>query len=285
MNDKNQTLTNNWGLAAIYQEQKLVFSGTFDLSRIRQERWKKFLQLFKKNKTSYSADKSDTTDIYDLFSPSARQAWSQAFYGAKQRRAAVTLEDIFLALLDEPSVQDLFVRLEEDPVDTKVLLNNYLKLGKPTAFSDELKKIPFEAYALALRLHGRKIGSLMLLGALLKLAPKDSILQAIFTNIGLTLDKLEVLTVWLVHLNFSFPVGSLNDQLLDCCLKAELLEKHFGYFFELPAIEAVANISAKQTNEALQHKTMLRLLVKAGLLAKLKHAAVVPARLVMQASA
>ena len=271
MSLKNTTTNNSWGLSAVYEEQKLVFSGTFDPKRIRKERWEKFLCLFSKNNSAQFNQSEGQTDIYKLFSYNAKEVWQQAFLHAKRRGSEVYLEDLFLALLKQDSVQILFKRFGADTNATRILLKNFLKLGMPQGHEDELKKVPFEAYALASQLHDTKVGCLMLLGALIKIAPKYTILEAIFSNIGLTLDKLEVISIWQLGLNFQFPAGSTNSRFLDCCRQAEPLEKHFGYFFEFSAIEQTVAAAGGQPNKDTRHRTMLKLLVKAGLLARQNH--------------
>ena len=286
MNAKNQTLTQAWGLAAIYREQKLVFSGTFNAARIRREKWQKFWAgLLRKKTATGQAAISEGADVYKLFSPNAKNVWSLAFYRAKKRRAEVGLEDVFSALLDELSVQQLFLRLGEDAKTAKILLKNYLKLGAAGKDSDQVKKIPFETYALAVKLHDHKVGSLMLLGALLKLAPKGSLLEAIFTNIGLSEAKLELFAVWLLDLNYEFPVNSTSGKFLFCLKQVSGLEEHFGYFFELSAIETAVELGENQASPDLQHLQALRFLVKAGLMAKNKGTKKITADIVSKASA
>ncbi|MDR3642751.1 MAG: hypothetical protein P4L74_03960 [Candidatus Doudnabacteria bacterium] len=280
MNGKN----NNWGLGAIYEGQKLVFSGTFNLARVRRERWQKFWTgLLRQAPASSAVDKDGMADVYQLFSANAKTVWSRAFFRARKRKSAVRLEDVFSALLDEPSVGQLFLRLGENAKTAKLLLKNYLKLEALGHENDVLKKIPFEAYVLAVKLHDHRVGSLMLLGALLKLAPKDSILQSIFTNIGLNAAKLELFAVWLLNLNFTFPPNSTSDKFLFCLKQVNGLEEHFGYFFELSAIETAVEFSQDQTSPDLQHAAALRLLVKAGLLARNKDTKIIFSELVSHA--
>jgi hypothetical protein len=269
MSAKNTTSNNTWGISAIHQGQKLVFTGTFSAERIKKERWQKVWTGLFRQKFSAANSEANGIDIYNLFSPNAKQAWIAAFNTAKKRRGKVNLADIFLALLDEPAIVNLFKRMGAGNTGaTKILLKNYLKLGTPADTGEELKKVPFEAYALAVRLHDHKIGSLMLLGAILILAPQNSILQAIFSNINLTLETLEILTVWQINLNYEFPPNSVAGQVLACCRQAELLEHHFGYLYEFSAIKTAVQLAQKQTKASLRQKTALGLLVKAGLLAQ-----------------
>ncbi len=107
----------------------------------------------------------------------------------------------------------------------------------------------------------------MLLGGLLHLAPQDNVLQAIFSNINLTLDKLEILSVWILNLQYEFPEGSSSSHTTYCCLQAQNLENHFGYFFEFPAIESAVKFSQNYYKD-LRGQKALQYLVKAGALAK-----------------
>lgn len=264
---KYQPTNSAWGLEAFFESYRLVFFGDFALKFTGAKKLQKFISFFKhvpnKNPGSIVAN----VNLYNMFSQSAKHAWSEAFTLAQRRKSQVGVEDIFLALLEEPSVKNLLTRIKVDPRQAKIFINNYLKLTPPLT-DDTVKKIPFEAFALAVRLHNHKIGSLMLLGGLLKATPNDNILQAIFTNIGLTADKLELFSVWLLDLDFEFPANSANSKLLFCLRQVQGLEEHFGYFFELPAIEAAVGLSQNQTLKDLQHLKALQLLVKAGLLGK-----------------
>lgn len=193
-------------------------------------------------------------DLYNMFSHSAKHAWRQAFALAQKRKSQIGVEDIFLALLMELPVKNLLSRIKVNSKQAEIFINNYLKLT-PALSDDTVKKIPLEAFAMAVRLHNHKIGSLMLLGGLLKATPRDNILQAIFTNIGLSEAKLELFAVWHLDLNYEFPPNSTSEKLLFCLRQAGGLEEHFGYFFELPAIEAAVNLSQGQTLKELSRAT------------------------------
>lgn len=263
---KYQKTQTGWGLTAFYEGYRLVFTGLFEKGGMGRERLKKLFPFLspgqKKNKSIIK-----NLDLFSLFSKSARHAWQQASVSARKRKSLVGAEDIFLALLKEASVQNLLHRLKVSTHEAESFLNNYLTLA-PISSVEAVKKIPFEAFNLALKLRNHKIGSLMLLGALLNSMPEENILQAIFTNIGLTEEKLELFAVWLLKLNYEFPQNSPSGKLLYCLRQAEGLEEHFGYFFELPAIEAAVSLSQGQTFKDLEHKKALQLLVKAGLLAQ-----------------
>ena len=221
-------------------------------------------------------------NIYSLFSPNAKNAWQDAIAHTKKRKEQIGVESIFLSLLKKPSVTKLMARLKVDPSSAEIFLKNYLRL-QPTSGSETIKKLPFEAFSLAVKLSNPKIGSLMLLGALLKIIPQDNILQAIFTNIGLTLENLEIYMAWVLNLKYEFPKNSNAQKLLYCCRQSQGLEEHFGYFFELPAIETAVKFSSKITLKDLEHKKALQLLVKAAGLAKSKGLKSISQSLVIQA--
>ncbi len=201
----------------------------------------------------------------------------------KNAKAGLEWKIFFWPCWREPSVKNLLSRIKVDSLQAKRFINNYLKLTL-SLNDDTVKKIPFEAFALAAKLHNHKVGSLMLLGGLLKATPHDNILQAVFTNIGLTAAKLELFAVWHLDLDYEFPPNSTSGKLLFCLRQATGLEEHFGYFFELPAIEAAVDLSQGQTLKDLQHLKALQLLVKAGLLAQNKKTKIISENLVKQAA-
>ena len=266
----------DWGVTALYEGSQLVFSNAV------KEPAGILASFFKKNSQKNKNNIIRQIDLYGLFSPSAKKAWANAYKLAGQRKREICVEDIFLALLKEPSVKNLLVRMKVRREAAETLLNNYLKLKSPSG-QETVKIIPFEAFTLSLKLHNHKIGSLMLLGALLKAAPQDNILQAIFSNIGLTLDKLEIFAVWILNLNYEFPKKSESSKILYCLRQAQGLEEHFGYFFEYPAIEAAVELSQGQTLTDLQHKKALQYLVKAAGVAKQKGVKVISANFVRHA--
>jgi hypothetical protein len=262
MEIKYQKTDSGWGLTGLYEGYKLVFSGNNGTGRLQ-----KFFSLahFKKRLKENSI--ITETDLYRLFSDSAKQAWTDAYNCAQKRKNELGLEDIFLALLKRPSVKNLMCRLKVSTDDAEIFLKNYLKLQAASGM-EPVRKIPFEAFLLAAELRNHKIGSLMLLGALLRCTPQDNVLQAIFSNIGLNEEKLKILASWILSLDYEFPKNSTADKLLYCCQQAQGLEQHFGYFFEFPAIEAAVSLSSKQTLKDLEHKQALQLLVQASRLAK-----------------
>jgi hypothetical protein len=280
MEIKYQTGSSGWGVQGFFEGQRLVFSAVPEPSLAFKKKWLRFLPFFKDAGEAQSI--VSNLDVYPLFSKDAKSAWAKASALAKKQKMEIGVEDIFLGLLKEEPVKNLFQRLNANGHAAEALLTNYLKLT-PSADPVAAKKIPFEAYVLSTRLHNPKIDSLMLLGALLKTTPRDNILQAIFTNIGLTLEKLEILSVWSMGLNFNFKENSTPAQLLYCLNQAKNLEEHFGYFFELSAIEAAVKVSSIQTFKDMRHFKALEYLVKAGLVAKENRSKVINSDLVAQA--
>ncbi|HVY67574.1 MAG TPA: hypothetical protein VHA30_01610 [Patescibacteria group bacterium] len=274
-----QHTAQGWGLLGFYEGYRLVFSGTFNSWRLFQERWLKFSMPRRPNPSQVG-----TIDIYELFSPSARLAWRRAAARARRGRRTVGAEDIFLSLLRSDSVKNLLRRLKVSAGVAEQFLTNYLRLSPPASMQ-AVQLAPLEAFLIAAKLHNHKIGTLMLLGALMQTLPAGHVLQAIFTNIGLTYDKLELFSVWRLNLNYDFPAGSPSAKMLYCCRQAQGLEEHFGYFYELPAIEAAVRLSAGQTLKDLEHKQALALLIRAGLLAAARQSRTVTESLVNQAAA
>jgi hypothetical protein len=278
LNYKNSA--GSWGLEAFYEGYRLVFSADLKITGKLQ----KIVQLFKaKPNNKNPGSIISNVDLYGMFSKSAKHAWNNACALAQKRKGPLAVKDIFLALLKEPSVINLLSRIKVSIPQAETFINNYLKLTSPLRGA-AVKKIPFEAFALAAKLHNHKVGSLMLLGGLLKATPDNNILQAIFSNIGLTAAKLELFAVWLLDLDYEFPPDSQSGKLLFCLRQAAGLEEHFGYFFELPAIEAAVDLSQNRTLKDLQHLKALQLLVKAGLLAQTKKTKIISESLVRQAA-
>ena len=279
MEIKYQKTNSGWGLTALFEGYKLVFLGKPE----KNKRFKNFFSLPKLKQEHNKKSIIVEVDLYRLLSPSAKNAWDVACDCAKKRKKELGVEDIFLALLNQPSVKNLFCRLKVSTKDAETFLKNYLKLQTGSG-TEPVKKIPFEAFALALELGNHKIGSLMLLGALLHCTPEDNVLQAIFSNIGLDEEKLKILATWILSLNYEAKKNLNSAKLLYCCRQAQGLEQHFGYFFEFPAIEAAVELSSKQTLKDLEHKKALQLLVKAANLAKADGIKTINEKLVQQAA-
>jgi ATP-dependent Clp protease ATP-binding subunit ClpA len=256
-----------WGLSGEYKGYNLEFY---------QNLLVKKAGLFKVINSS-GKTKKDVIDIYSLLSPYAKKAWIDAYKICKKRGGKeLAVEDIFLALLKTNSVKMMLQRIKVNPFEAEKLIKNYLKLT-PAFSGQTVQKIPFEAFALSVKLHNHKVGTLMLLGGLLKATPHENILQAIFTNIGLTVAKLELFAVWFLNLNHDFPKDSTSEKLIYTMNQAQNLEAHFGYYFEFPAIEKAMQLSRGQTLKDLEHKKALQLLVKAGKFAKEKKKKIISA--------
>lgn len=277
-----QKVQDNWGLCAFYEGYRLIFSGVFDINRVRKEKWGKLWPFYNPKNTEHKKNLTEEVDVYNMFSHSAKHAWNRAFVKTSKQHRPVGVEDLFLALLEEPTVKNLLRRIKVSTHTAEKFLNNYLKLNHQNT-TQTLQQIPFQAFNFAMKLHNRKIGSLMLLGALLENTPQDNILQAIFTNIGLTTKKLEIFSVWILNLNYEFPKNSEASQLLFCCQQTQLLESHFGYFYELPAIETAVSLARNYYTD-MRHLKAMQYLIKAGLIAKEKNNKLVTAKMVSQAA-
>ncbi|MFA5991150.1 MAG: Clp protease N-terminal domain-containing protein [Candidatus Doudnabacteria bacterium] len=271
-----------WGISALYEGYLLEFSGAPDKARIGKEKLRKFLPFLKTSAEPTNKKIIQSVDLYTLFSPSAKTAWNQACEIALKHKREMAMEDLFLALLNVPSVIKLFAKLKIDISSAKTFLTNYIKLSSQTE-SKNITQVPFEAFLLASKLKNHKIGSLMLLGGLLRLAPQDNVLQAIFSNIGLTVEKLEILIVWILNLDYEFPANTPAAQTAYCCMQAQGLEDHFGYFFEFPAVD-VAVKYAQDYFQDLRHQKALQFLVRAGNLAKTAGSKIITEKLVRQAA-
>src|SRR5205085_9291503 len=84
----------------------------------------------------------------------------------------------------------------------------------------------------------------------------------IFTNLGLSPAKIEMLASWMLNLNYEFPKFSKAQNFLECCQKLKVLEGHNGCMFTFPAAELAVSHS-KNNQEAI------KILVRASLAAKL----------------
>lgn len=161
------------------------------------------------------AAEGEAIDVFELFDAEARAAWNNAVYLAKarsdsakkimpQRAVAessleVTANDLALALFDSKSIRLVFARLGVSGEDVKTLLHSY-SIFYSDGIKPTMEKIPFVAFTEALKLHNKSIDSLMLLCALTICLPPEHILQVIFFNIDLTIEKLEILASWIFNL-------------------------------------------------------------------------------------
>jgi hypothetical protein len=261
-----KSINSSWGLAALFKDYQLVFSDGHNNPSISEGAWKKIFPFFKTTKKQTIAN-ADEINVYNVFSLETKEVWQRSYLLAKKhRKLALSSEDIFLSLIKTKSIEQIFARLGVSVDTAETFLNNYLKLSPGLDSPVEIKKIPFATYAEASKLHAPNISPSLLLFGLLSNLPKQHILQAIFANIGLSLEKLEILTIWEMRLEYEFAPGSRDEALLNCCQQAALLEELFKYYFEYAAIEAAL---------MLDPKNPMSLLVKAGLGAKKKGSKVV----------
>jgi len=275
---KYQKIDSGWGLIGLFEGYRLVFSAVFTKSRFGLEEIKKFFGPAKRPQKSIITN----IDLFKLFSKDSAKAWGQAYNFARKRKQQPTPEDVFLALLGSAPVKILFNRLNLSAATTKTFFKNSVNLNSVSG-AEEIKKVPFEAFALATKLHNQTIDPLMLLAGVLKCAPKGGAVSTIFSNLGLSMEKLELYCVWALNLNYEFPKNSPSGKLLYCCRQAQALEEHFGYFFQLPAIQTALELSSNQTLKDLEHKKALQILVKAAGLAKKKPTKIITVKLVRQA--
>ncbi len=146
--------------------------------------------------------KQKNIDIYSLFSQDAKKVWTRAFTVATEKngqKSEVTALDLFLGLTEDNSVRLLFMRLGVNAADLQTFIKNYRDLHLPGA-EQELSQLPFAAFLESLKLHNRQLDPLMLLCALAIILPPKHIIQAIFFNINLDIEKLEIVASWTFNL-------------------------------------------------------------------------------------
>lgn len=269
MEIKLKSTKTGWGVTGFFEGYKLVFSGIFEPEHMRGEKFRQIFPIFRHRRPAHNPNTIvSSVDVYSLYSFGAKRTWVNSFGWAKKHRHTVKAEDIFLALLEEPQVEDIFKRLKVSTTTAVTFLSNYVKLRAANGNSEEeIKILPFASLSAAIKLHSHEITPAFLLLGLMEVLPAEHIVQAIFANIGLTREKLEVLTVWLMSLDYEFPKSSEGAKMLYCLNQAKGLEEHFGYFFEFPAIEKAARLSSGYYKD-MRHLKAFQYLVKAGLLAK-----------------
>jgi ATP-dependent Clp protease ATP-binding subunit ClpA len=153
-------------------------------------------------------------DIFELFSESAKKVWGNSLNMAKKRRddlkklnpkfnlrinPEVTANDLALSLLNDKNIGMVFLRLGVDIDEIKKLVKKYSLINSEEP-KETLAKIPFAAFTESLKLHNKTVDPLMLLCALAQNLPKEHFLQAMFFNIDLTADKLEIISSWIFNL-------------------------------------------------------------------------------------
>jgi ATP-dependent Clp protease ATP-binding subunit ClpC len=155
--------------------------------------------------------KAETLDIYELFNKDARQVWNNTLAVAKNRQKTlarpaaatgevlVTATDLFVSLLKHDSIKLVFWRMGANAEDLETIVKNYGILSPKTG-SEELAQLPFIAFTESLKLHNKTIDPLMLLCALGLILPPEHIIQSIFYNINLSLEKLETISSWIFNL-------------------------------------------------------------------------------------
>jgi hypothetical protein len=269
MDIKLKASKGGWGVTGFFEGYKLVFSGLFDPEHMRGEKFRQIFPIFQHKRPAHNPNTIvSSVDVYTLFSFGGKRAWVNAYGWAKKHKHTVKAEDIFLALLEEPQVENIFKRLKVSTTTAVTFLSNYVKLQANGKHSEEeIKILPFASLSAAIKLHSHEITPAILMLGLMEVLPAEHIVQAIFANIGLTREKLEVLTVWLMDLDYEFPKNSQSVKMLYCLNQAKGLEEHFGYFFEFPAIEKAAHLSSGYYQD-MRHLKAFQYLVKAGLLAK-----------------
>jgi len=157
--------------------------------------WARLRQQDIENSTMAGLSHKTDIEVYELFDLRTKQLWNRAGRLAKARNQEPGCADIFLSLLNEPEVKNIFCKLEIKTADLKIVTENYLKLMDGD-FSDQpyLKKLPFEAFVEAKKLKSQSISGAVLLCALAKILPGDHIIKNIFSNVGITAPKLETWT-------------------------------------------------------------------------------------------
>jgi hypothetical protein len=142
-------------------------------------------------------------NVYNLYTRGARAVWNKvAELMAKKSQSEPSLSDIFLALLENDSIQMVFYRFGISPEDVKTLLQS--SASSTTVVEKEAEivaRLPFVAFSEALKLRNRSVDPLMLLCALVQLLPEEHPVQKFFFDIDLTYDKLEVIASWLFNLD------------------------------------------------------------------------------------
>ncbi|HYV33797.1 MAG TPA: hypothetical protein VE973_03035 [Candidatus Limnocylindria bacterium] len=255
--------TEGWGLTGFIEGTGLIFSGEFTRRRLGKEKLQKILPFLKGGANYSQRNIIKSIDLYSLFTPEAKLAWNKAYSLAKKQHRDVTAEDIFVALLQTQEIKNLFKRLKLNEKLTGEFLENYPK-NKVSKKDEDIKKLPFESFLEAAKLHCPGISPLILFYSLLKNLKDESIVHTIFANTSLSLEGLEVFIVWALKLDYDFERDSYGAKILFCCRQTDAMEEHFGYFFTFPAIEKAVKLSSELTFQDLQHTKAMQLLVKAA---------------------
>ncbi len=180
--------------------------------RKQQELDRDKINLLNWSQQQAAEGKKASLDIYEFFSPEAKRCWNKSFELAKQRsrqreklnldgksNGSVTALDLLSALLEDKEVILVFMRLGINIEDIKTLLSEYA-IVNTIALKGELLQIPFVAFSESVKLHNRQLDPLMLLCALAIALPQDHFIQAIFFNINLSLEDLEIIAAWVFNI-------------------------------------------------------------------------------------
>lgn len=247
-----------WGLYAKDGELTLVFSGFLNPIRIFKNKISRLLL-----NPQLPQITGDAVDIFRLFTPEAELVWNRAVWKSiNQGSEKSGCMHLFLSLTQDPQVREIFTRLGADLHDARKLLLNVMRLSPASSAVEELRQIPFVAFQEAEKLHSPGITPLMLLAAIVQVLSAEHILQAVFSNLDLTREKVEVLAVWRGSLNYDFPKNKNAQALLHCCQRVAIMEKHNRVFYKLNVIEEALTRSKGETALAM------KLLIQAATRAK-----------------
>ncbi|MCX6797458.1 MAG: AAA family ATPase [Candidatus Doudnabacteria bacterium] len=174
----------------------------------QKQRWlnRQILSAFYlKDEITLSQTAKKTLDVYELFDEDTKKTWDNTLNYTKKYRTKnlgpqeASAIDLLLSLIDNGSVEMVFLRLGVNIEDIRTILKNYVLLS-PGQSQEELSAVPFLALAETLKLHNKIIDPLMLLCGLVASLKEDHIIKAILFNIDLDLEKLETLASWIFHL-------------------------------------------------------------------------------------
>lgn len=218
-------------------------------------------------------------DIYNFFNIEAKNCWDKALLRAKaastnhkNREMSVSAIDLFMALMDDKTVQAVFFRINADRRDLTIFLQNFVLLSG-SVNPRELDQIPFVAFNEALNLRSQNINPLVLLCALKILLPGEHVLQSVFYNIRISLGDLETVCAWQFDLAFlqdqnftGYELKKLDstDILLDCCIRASILETKNNCLFRYAAIKRAVELTNLYVKDKTQPGKTIALLVEAA---------------------
>jgi hypothetical protein len=239
----------SWGTKAIIDGREFIFEPLTTS--------KKVLRKLTKNIFDEDTDKKPV-NVFDLFSKETQEVWAMAKKISGNRKSNKFLgADIFFAISSHPGLTEIFDRLEFSIPAGKTITLNYLKLAGEPKFED-LSKLPFLALEESMKLHAHNIHPIVLMYALMHVTKEDDIVQAIFANLDLTPQKMEMLACWMLDLNYQFPEGSEEQSFLECCQKLKIIEEHNKCMFTYPAVKlALSKNLGKAENTKILVKAAL----------------------------